>query len=107
MLSKKTSELIEFLSDYELPEDFLEQLDRVQAELDREKEQLVEKEKELIFREKDLATQQRKLEARDYCPPNRWDGEADIAPENSSSEAAQTPPEAPRPGQLTLQLRPR
>ena len=65
MLSKKTSELIEFLSDYELPEDFLEQLDRVQAELYREKEQLVEKEKELIFREKDLATQQRKLEARE------------------------------------------
>ena len=27
-----------------------------------------------------------------------WDGKADIAPENSSSEAAQTPPEAPRPG---------
>ncbi len=53
------------MSDYELPEDFLEQLDRVQAELDREKEQLVEKEKELIFREKDLATQQRKLEARE------------------------------------------
>ena len=36
-----------------------------------------------------------------------WDGEADTSPENSSSEAAQTQPEAPKAwSQLPLQLRP-
>lgn len=63
-MGTKNNYLYDFFADYELPEDFMEELDRLQEELESRQAQFDALERELNDRQKSLDVQQRKMDAR-------------------------------------------
>lgn len=63
-MGTKNNYLYDFFADYELPEDFMEELDRLQDELESRQAQFDALERELNDRQKSLDVQQRKMDAR-------------------------------------------